>query len=65
MGVLEVFVAIVFVGGNECAAFKLVIDILDIYTPALCYVEVDACAEELFEKHGDVERVGVETCYIA
>ena len=64
VGVLEVFVAVELVGGHEGALLHLVEDVLHVDEAAAAEVEVDACAEELFDEQGYVELVAVVACEV-
>ena len=41
------------------------INVLHIYKPAFCYVEIDSCAQHFLYEHWNIEIVGIETGYIA
>ena len=65
MRVFQVFVAIKLVGCGEGAFFHLVVDALHVDQVARRHVELNAGPNELFDEHGDVEVVGVVSCYVA
>ena len=65
MGVLEILVAVEFIGRDQRALLLLVKDVLHVDELAALEIHVDTCPQELLDQHRQVEAVRVETAEIA
>ena len=65
MGVLQILVAIEFIGRDQRALFLLVEDVLHVDETAAFEIHVDARPQELLDQHRQVKTVGVEAAEVA
>ena len=65
MGVLQILVAIEFIGRHQRALFLLVEDVLHVDETSAFEIHVDARPQELLDQHRQVEAVGVEAAEVA